>query len=180
MLRDEGSSADGGNGDGVYGTLVSNTLSGPYSVNMVISGFASTGEPFERFLSGAFVVPGEPDSPGQVGEEVGGEQDQVTKFCGGPIWCCWLWIAFLIALVVTLVLIWRILCYFMKEGWWTRSTELIALLLAFALTVSLGWFLITYCTIALCWLLLTLTLAVIISGLIACFTKLVPCMGWTR
>ena len=68
----------------------------------------------------------------------------------------------------------------MKEGWWTKLNELIAFSLMLALTVSLGGFLITYCTIALCWLLLTVSLAVIISGLIACFTDLVPCMGWAR
>jgi uncharacterized membrane protein AbrB (regulator of aidB expression) len=50
-------------------------------------------------------------------------------------------------------------------------------LLLLAVTFFLGWLLLVYCTIPLCWLLLGIAIAVIIAGVITCFTSLVPCMG---
>lgn len=50
-------------------------------------------------------------------------------------------------------------------------------LLLFVVTLVLGWMLLVYCNIPLCWALLGISVAVIIAGAIACFTSLVPCIG---
>lgn len=50
-------------------------------------------------------------------------------------------------------------------------------LVLLAITLVLGWSLLVYCSIPLCWLLLGVASAVIIAGVVACFTSLVPCMG---
>ena len=50
-------------------------------------------------------------------------------------------------------------------------------ILLLPVTLLLGWMLLAYCSIPLCWLLLGIAIAVIIAGVIACFSSLVPCMG---
>lgn len=50
-------------------------------------------------------------------------------------------------------------------------------LLPLLVTLALGWMLLTYCSIPLCWMLLGIAVAIIIAGVIACFTALVPCIG---
>ena len=54
------------------------------------------------------------------------------------------------------------------------------LLVLLAVTLLLGWMLLAYCNIPLCWLLLGIAIAVIIAGVIACFTSLVPCIKVAR
>lgn len=49
-------------------------------------------------------------------------------------------------------------------------------ILPFVVALWLGWALLTYCNIPLCWLLLGIAVAVIIAVVIACFTSLVPCI----
>lgn len=172
-LLDDGASEDGQENDGIYGALIEDSLSGPYSVDVVASETSGTGQTFERFMAGSFVIPGAPKDPIQIGE---GSWQPPTKLCGGPIWCCWLWLTFIVALIISLVMIWRFWCYLRMEKF--REFEYIAFFIILAITLLLGWWLLTYCTIVLCWLLLTVALAVIIAGLIVCFTNLVPCMGW--
>lgn len=54
---------------------------------------------------------------------------------------------------------------------------LLLFLILLALTLFLGWALLTYCTIYLCLILLGIAVAIIIAGVIACFTSIVPCIG---
>lgn len=67
-LADDGLSADGGADDGIYGFEHLSTLPGPYLVHLVAKGASNEGEPFERYLSTAFVVPGQRKRPVQPGE----------------------------------------------------------------------------------------------------------------
>ncbi len=67
-LSDDGLSLDGGANDGIYGLEYLATLPGAYYVNLRAAGTSNTGEPYERYLSTAFVLPGQPKRPIQPGE----------------------------------------------------------------------------------------------------------------
>jgi hypothetical protein len=67
-LVDGGASMDGGANDGIYGLPYVATLAGPYYVSLKASGTSNTGEPFERYMSTAFVLPGAPHRPMPPGE----------------------------------------------------------------------------------------------------------------
>lgn len=107
-LLDNGSSMDGAQNDAIYGLEYIASIPGAYYVDLKASGIASSGDPFERYLSTAFYVPGQDKRPDQVGE--GGTPRTPTGLCDGPVWCCWLWIAFIIALSATLVALARLWC----------------------------------------------------------------------
>ena len=59
---------DGAANDGIYGLAFVTTTPGAYFVNLKAAGTSNAGEPFERFMSTAFVLPGEPKRPLQPGE----------------------------------------------------------------------------------------------------------------
>jgi hypothetical protein len=67
-LTDGGASMDGGANDGIYGLPYVATLPGAYYVSLKASGTSNTGEPFERYVSTAFVLPGAPHRPLPPGE----------------------------------------------------------------------------------------------------------------
>jgi hypothetical protein len=67
-LHDNGVSMDGALDDGIYGYEYIASIAGAYWVDLKVSGVASSGEPFERYLSTAFYVPGDKKRPVQVGE----------------------------------------------------------------------------------------------------------------
>jgi hypothetical protein len=67
-LADNGASMDGVAGDGIYGLEYVATILGPYFVHLKATGSSNTGEPFERYVSTAFVLPGQPKRPLQPGE----------------------------------------------------------------------------------------------------------------
>jgi len=67
-LSDDGASLDGAANDGIYGLQYLATQPGAYYVNLRAAGTSNTGQPFERFLSTAFVLPGERKRPIQPGE----------------------------------------------------------------------------------------------------------------
>ncbi|HMB53407.1 MAG TPA: vWA domain-containing protein, partial [Thermoanaerobaculia bacterium] len=67
-LRDDGTSADGGAGDGIYGFEYVASLPGPYHAELVARGTSNDGEPFERYLSIGFAVPGAGKKDPQFGE----------------------------------------------------------------------------------------------------------------
>lgn len=46
-----------------------------------------------------------------------------------------------------------------------------------SVTLLLGWAILLHCSIALCWALLGVAVAIIIAGAIICFTSLAPCIG---
>lgn len=177
ILHDNGTSNDGAANDGIYGHEYIASILGAHYVDLKVSGTASNGEAFERYLSTAFVLPGQEKRPNQVGE---GGTPRPT-LCGGPDWCCWLWLAFVVVVIVAVLMFLWALCYFKKMRNVFRKISILAtLLIILAIAIILGWWLLNYCTIALCWFLLSIALAFIIAGLLACFTPLVPCIGWKR
>ena len=174
-LHDDGTSMDGAPNDAIYGLEYIASIPGAHYVDLKVSGSASNSEPFERYLSTAFYVPGQDKRPDQVGE--GGTPRTPEGLCDGPVWCCWLWLVFVITVTAAVLMFLRALCSTRESTHAasnrSRATPLIILLIA----IVLGWLLLTYCTIALCWFLLSISLALIVAGLLACFTQLVPCMG---
>lgn len=71
-LLDDGAHVDGTADDAIYGLNYLATQAGAYSVELAASGTSNAGEPFERFLSVTFVVPGQPKRPKQYGEGLPG------------------------------------------------------------------------------------------------------------
>jgi len=67
-LSDNGLSMDGAVNDGIYGLEYPATIPGAYYVHLTATGTSNAGEPYERSLSTAFVVPGQPKRPLQPGE----------------------------------------------------------------------------------------------------------------
>ena len=176
-LLDNGGSMDGAQNDAIYGLEYIASIPGAYYVDLKASGNASNGDSFERYLSTAFYVPGQDKRPDQVGE--GGTPRTPTGLCEGPVWCCWLWLAFVVALILAVLLLLRALCSSKETTHVSRQTSpLTTALIMLLVAVVLGWWLLTNCVIALCWFLLSVALALIIVGLLACFTPFVPCMGW--
>jgi hypothetical protein len=66
LLSDNGASMDGGANDGIYGLAFTATIPGAYFVHLKASGTSTAGEPFERYMMTAFVLPGQPKRPGEV------------------------------------------------------------------------------------------------------------------
>ncbi len=67
-LRDDGVSMDGGASDGIYGLAYGATIPGGYFVSLKATGLSNVGAPFERYLTTAFVLPGEVHRPIPPGE----------------------------------------------------------------------------------------------------------------
>jgi hypothetical protein len=177
-LRDDGTSMDGARDDGIYGLEYIASIPGAHYVDLKAAGVASNGEPFERYMSTAFNVPGQDKRPVQVGE---GCWQSPTGLCGGPVWCCWLWLAFVVVVIVAVLMFLWALCSYKRITHLFRKMSILAtLLILLAIAIILGWWLLNYCTIALCWFLISIALGFIIAGLLACFTPLVPCIGWKR
>jgi hypothetical protein len=110
-LLDEGTTSDGARNDGVYAVKIEDTLRGPYHVDAVARGVSVTGEPFERYMSGTFLIPGRDKPPAQLGEGQPALPGGILgTICAKAPWCCWLWLAFIIALAATLVALARLLC----------------------------------------------------------------------
>ncbi len=65
LLSDNGLSMDGGANDGIYGLAFTATIPGAYFVHLKASGTSTAGEPFERYMMTAFVLPGQPKRPGE-------------------------------------------------------------------------------------------------------------------
>ena len=103
-LLDEGSTSDGSGNDGVYAVVIEDTLPGPYHVDIVARGVSASREPFERYMSGTFLIPGRNTPPAQLGEGRPALPGGILgTICAKNPWCCWLWLAFIIALAATLV-----------------------------------------------------------------------------
>jgi|GEM_PF-766690 len=82
LLLDNGISMDGLANDGIYGLLYPATIAGAYYVHLEARGTSSAGRPFERYLSAAFVVPGQPKRPLQPGEGLPGQPNPGGHRCG--------------------------------------------------------------------------------------------------
>lgn len=67
-LFDNGATMDGANDDGIYGLQYIATVPGAHFVDLKVSGMSNANEPFERYLSTAFQVPGARKKPVQFGE----------------------------------------------------------------------------------------------------------------
>ncbi|HXI12106.1 MAG TPA: choice-of-anchor X domain-containing protein [Thermoanaerobaculia bacterium] len=67
-LSDNGLSTDGDASDGIYGLEYLATIPGAYYVRLKAAGTSNAGTPYERYLSTAFVLPGQPKRPIQPGE----------------------------------------------------------------------------------------------------------------
>lgn len=65
LLSDNGLAMDGAANDGIYGLAFTATIPGAYFVHLKASGTSTAGEPFERYISTAFVLPGQPKRPGE-------------------------------------------------------------------------------------------------------------------
>jgi hypothetical protein len=66
LLSDNGASMDGGANDGIYGLAFTATIPGAYFVHLKASGTSTAGEPFERYMQTAFVLPGKPKRTDEV------------------------------------------------------------------------------------------------------------------
>jgi hypothetical protein len=166
-LRDNGTSMDGGQDDGIYGVGYIASIPGAYYVDLKAAGYASNGEPFERYLSTAFYVPGQDKRPDQVGE--GRPPRSAAGLCGGPAWCCWLWLAFLIGLVASLL-------------WWARwrcdrPDALIHLPVIIAFTVLVAALWLGLCQVSALTFWVTVVIAILLALVLMCWTALVPCVG---
>jgi hypothetical protein len=62
-LLDDGLSMDGAANDGIYGLAYGATIPGAYYANLKASGSSNAGVPFERYVTTAFVLPGERHRP---------------------------------------------------------------------------------------------------------------------
>lgn len=67
-LLDDGAHVDGAANDAIYGFNFVASQPGSYDAELKASGTSNSGEPFERYLSTTFVVPGQPKRPVQCGE----------------------------------------------------------------------------------------------------------------
>lgn len=67
-LLDNGNASDGASADGIYGHVYIASVPGAYWVALVADGTSSAGEPFRRYLTTAFVLPGREKKPVQYGE----------------------------------------------------------------------------------------------------------------
>jgi hypothetical protein len=67
-LVDDGASMDGVANDGIYGLAYGATIPGAYYANLKASGTSNAGVPFERYVTTAFVLPGERHRPVPPGE----------------------------------------------------------------------------------------------------------------
>lgn len=110
-LLDGGTTSDGAVNDGVYAKVINETLPGPYHVDVVARGISASGEPFERYMSGTFLIPGRDKPPAQLGEGQPPLPGGILGvICAKTPWCCWLWLAFIITLAATLVALARLWC----------------------------------------------------------------------
>ena len=66
LLSDNGVSMDGRASDGIYGLAFTATIPGAYFVHLKASGTSTAGEPFERYVKTAFVLPGRVKRPDEV------------------------------------------------------------------------------------------------------------------
>jgi hypothetical protein len=147
-LRDNGASMDGARNDGIYGLEYIASIPGAYSVDLKASGIARNGEPFERYLLTAFYVPGDHKRPDQAGE--GGTPRTPAGPCGGPVRCCWLWFAFFVALILSMLFFLRTACPCTETTHiFSRPRSLITALIMLLVAIILGWWLLNHCTIAL-------------------------------
>jgi len=67
-LSDDGAHNDGAANDGIYGLDFTAAMKGAYFVSLEAHGTSNRGEPFERFVITAFVLPNAPKKPNQYGE----------------------------------------------------------------------------------------------------------------
>lgn len=85
-LLDTGSSLDGASNDGIYGFEYIATIPGAYYVDLRANGMSNANEPFERYLSTAFQVPGARKKPIQFGEGlpplIPTPPEGIAGFCG--------------------------------------------------------------------------------------------------
>lgn len=80
-LLDDGAHVDGATDDAIYGLNFLAYLPGAYYVELKASGTSNSGDPFERYLSTAFVVPGQPKRPVQYGEGLPGRPGGGHRLC---------------------------------------------------------------------------------------------------
>ena len=73
---------DGAANDGIYGLPYIATIPGAYYVNLKASGISNAGVPFERYMTTAFVLPGErhrPIPPGEGEHKPNGDHHRQPK-----------------------------------------------------------------------------------------------------
>ena len=94
----------------------------------------------------------------------------ITCFCGG-IWCCILWLFFILSLIATIVTLARALCG--VGAWYTFGVSL-------GLTIAFGVALVIVCDVGVCALLLVMAGSGLASVAVVCNTGIVPanCKSW--
>lgn len=98
--------------------------------------------------------------------------DVPPTICGGPAWCCWLWLVFVIALIATLLWLARWRC--------DKPDARLPFIIALAITIALAWMLLTYCIINMLLFWLSILFAILIALILMCWTPFVPCIGRGR
>ncbi|MES9842374.1 MAG: hypothetical protein ABW134_17625 [Candidatus Thiodiazotropha endolucinida] len=92
--------------------------------------------------------------------------------CGGPLWCCWILLVLVVAVIATLLWLARLLCGI--------KSATLPFLIALLVTILLIWLILARCDVMLGWLLLVIGAAILLTVLIICFTRLAPCFGSGR
>ena len=95
--------------------------------------------------------------------------DVPPSLCGGAIWCCWLWLAVLIALIAALLWLARWRC--------GKEKAILPFFITLAVTLFLGWLLLSYCAINLVLFWFSIGFAIIIALMLMCWLPFVPCIG---
>jgi hypothetical protein len=122
-LVDDGASMDGAANDGIYGFPYGATIPGAYYVNLKASGTSNAGVAFGRYLTTAFVLPGERHRSVPPGE--GLSTPPQGKSCSLAIFLL------LLLSILLIVVAWQ------KPNWWWCLLIAILLILIAALVI---WF----------------------------------------
>lgn len=101
-----------------------------------------------------------------------GTVDVPPTLCGGPLWCCWILLVLVVAVIATLLWLARLLCGI--------KSATLPFLIALLVTIVLIWLILARCDVMLGWLLLVIGAAILLAVLIICFTRLAPCFGSGR
>ncbi len=98
--------------------------------------------------------------------------DVPPTICGGSAWCCWVWLAFIIALIATLLWLARWRCDVPEAR--------LPFMIALVITVGLACILLSSCIINPLLFWLSVLFAIMAALILMCWTPFVPCIGRGR
>ena len=169
LLDDGGTNSNSGDdtaGDGIYCTNYSETKErGSYTFQLQV--VAKGAKQAKDLQQGIIFVEREPNDFERWVELSATVDDTIAEELLPH--CPWLWLAFLVALILAIVLLARLSCEI--------KSALPPFLVMLVVTVGLLWFLFTRCDLNMVWFWISVALAVIIALLIMRLSNFVPCIG---